>query len=163
MKSVYLGIVLACSLGLAAAAQASPQPSHEEHAGNAASMPVPAQRYATDAPLREGMARVRTALDELRHYEMGHMPRAMALQRVDTIEEAVRTMFSHCKLAPNADAALHSMLVPLLAGAQALKKNPADIAAIAAMRAAVANFPRYFDYPQWPAVTAPTDAAHAGL
>lgn len=166
MKFIHWSIALACSLGLAAELHAAPQHHHEDHAtavaNTAALPPPPAQRYATDAPLREGMARVRTALDELRHYEMGHMPADMALERVATIEDATRFMFANCKLAPAADAALHGMLVPLLAGAAELKKDPKDIAAVAAMRNAVADFPRYFDYPQWPMVTAPTEPKPAG-
>ncbi len=157
MKHHYLGIALACSLGLAAVAQAAPQHAHEDHAAHTATAPIPAQRYATDAPLREGMARVHTALDELRHYEMGHMPENMALERVATIEEATRYMFANCKLPAAPDSALHGMLGPLLAGAAALKKDPKDMAAVAAMRSAVADYPRYFDDPQWSIEAAPAD------
>ena len=162
MKLVNLGIALACSLGLAAAAQASPQHPHEDHAAHAANAPVPApaQRWATDAPLREGMGRIHTALGELRHYEMGHMSQAMALDRVATIEEATSYLFAHCKLAPDADAALHGMLGPLLTAAQTFKKNPQDMAAVAAMRDAVAQYPRYFDDPQWPVEAGSAQAAH---
>ena len=162
MKLVHLGIALACSFGVAAVAHALPQHSQEDHAAPAASTraPLPAERYATDAPLREGMTRVRSALDELRHYEMGHMPENMALERVATIEEAARYMFANCKLPPAADAALHGMLGPLLAGAAALEKDPKDMAAVAAMRKAVANYPRYFDDPQWQPEATPADPKH---
>lgn len=158
------GIALACGLGVAAVAQASPASTHEDHAAHAASAasapaPRPAQRWATDAPLREGMARVRIALDELRHYEMGHMPASMALERVASIEDATTYMFAHCKLAPDADAALHGILLPLLAAAQRMKKDTRDMAAIAAMRSVVADYPRHFDDPQW---TAEADSTHAG-
>ncbi len=94
------------------------------------------------------------------HYEMGHMPENMALERVATIEEATRFMFANCKLAAAPDAALHGMLVPLLAGAAALKKDPKDMAAITAMRHAVADYPRYFNDPQWPLEAAPAAATH---
>lgn len=159
MKLVNLGIALAFGLGLAAAAQALPQRPHEDHAANA-SVPAPAQRWATDAPLREGMGRVHTALDELRHYELGHMNQTMALERVTSIEEATRYMFAHCKLAPAADAALHGMLGPLLVATQRLQKDPQDKALVAAMRDAVADYPRYFDDPQWPVETGSADMPH---
>ncbi len=163
MKSVHLGIALACSFCLAEAVQAAPQHSHEDHAAHAtsAAAPVPAQRYVPDAALSEGMARVHTALDELRHYEMGHMPENMALVRVATIEEATRFMFANCKLAAAPDAALHGMLVPLLAGAAALKKDPKYMAAVTAMRDAVADYPRYFNDPKWPLEAAPAAGTHA--
>ncbi|MEO7064897.1 MAG: DnrO protein [Dokdonella sp.] len=157
MKSLYLGIALAFSLGLVGSVQAAPQHAHEDHA---AAAPVPTQRYVPDAPLSDGMARVHTALDELRHYEMGHMPENMALERVATIEDATRFMFANCKLAAAPDAALHGMLVPLLAGAAALKKDPKDMAAVTAMRSAVADYPRYFNDPQWPLEAAHDAAKH---
>jgi len=144
-----LGLVL---VGLLHAA--SPAVEHHDHAAHtAAPAQIPAERWATDAPLREGMAQVRVALDELRHHEMGHMSDAQARERAATIEAAIQSMFAHCKLASQPDAALHSILVPLLSAAQRLDKNPADKAAIATMREAVAPYARAFDDPQWPAET----------
>ena len=149
----------------AASAVATPPQVHEahtdqDHAAHAAagSVAIPATRWATDAPLREGMRRVHAALDELRHYEMGHMPPNMALERAVTIEDAITFMFTHCKLAPDPDKALHSILVPLLSAAQRLKNNPKDVAAVAAMRSAVENYPRYFDDAQWSVEAKPSHA-----
>lgn len=161
MKLIPLAAALVCGLA-AVAMQAAPAHAREDHAAHAAAnapVAVPATRWAVDAPLREGMGRVHTALDELRHYEMGHMPVGMALDRVTAIEDATTYMFAHCKLAPEADGVLHGMLVPLLAAAQRLKKNPQDMAAVAAMRSAVADYPRYFNDPQW---TVGADTTHAG-
>lgn len=142
-------------LALAASAQAAP-PSHEhEHHGPAvdasaqASKPI-GQRFATDEHLRKGMAEVHSALDDLAHYEMGHMPANMAAERAGKIEEAVNGIIANCKLAPEADAALHHIILPLQSAAQRLKKDPADIAAVSAMREAVAGYPGQFDDPSWP-------------
>lgn len=140
--------LLLLSTVLCAALPAIAQHSHDEHESHAASaepVAIPAQRYATDAPLRDGMSRIYTALDELTHYEMGHMPQATAVEQVDAIKAATDSIFANCKLAPDADVALHSMLVPLLSGIQAFQKNPADTSAVAAMRQAVADYPRVFD------------------
>lgn len=153
MNHVQVAVALACGL-VAGIAAAAPRHSHEDHAAHAASAPVafPAARWQADTALREGMGRVRIALDELRHFEMGHMSAGSALERIAAIEDAAKYMFAHCTLAPDADAALHGMLVPLLAGAQRLVKDPRDVAAVAAMRGAVADYPRYFDDPQWSVV-----------
>lgn len=137
---------LAALLGLALPALA--QHAHEGHAPAAATA-LPAQRHATDAPLREGMARIHEALNELRHYVMGHMPKAIAIERVDAIQSATDYLFANCKLEAQADAALHGMLAPLLAGVQAFRTNPGDTSTIAAMRQAVADYPRVFDDPGW--------------
>lgn len=141
-----------CGLILVGGLQALPayaQDDHSTHAAHATPAPVPAQRWATDAPLREGMDRVRVALDDLRHYEMGHMPANMAVERATAIEDAIAYMFANCKLEPKPDAALHGILVPLLTAAQGLKKDPQDMATVAAMRKAVADYPVYFEDSKW--------------
>lgn len=101
------------------------------------------------------MDRIHVALDELRHYEMGHMDATMALDRVGLIEQAAADIFARCKLPEDRDAVLHHMLVPLLAAAQKLKAHPDDMAQVQAMRDAVADYPRYFADPGWA-----TPAAH---
>lgn len=132
------------------------QHAHEGHADpgtHAATTPIPATRYATDAPLREGMARIHAALDELAHYEMGHMPQSLAVERVEEIKSAVDFLFANCKLDATADVALHGMLAPLLGAIQTFKAKPEDASAVAAMRSAVADYPRVFDDPAWPLQT----------
>lgn len=157
MNRPKLALAIAC-IAFAASAQAAP-PTHEHHAAAVAPGQAPAQRWATDAPLREGMVRVNAALEELRHYEMGHMTPAMARERAVAIEDAITYMFAHCKLDADADAALHGILVPLLTAAQRLDKDPRDLTAIAAMRDAVAAYPQRFDDPQWPSGAAPAESA----
>jgi hypothetical protein len=137
-------------MGLMTMAHPSP-PEQGTHPKPATTVPVPAQRWTADAPLREGMGRIQKALNTLRRYESGHLNEAAALEQVAAIQDAGSYIFTHCTLAPDADAALHSMLAPLLIAAQALKDDPHDVAAIAAMRDAVADFPRYFDDPDWSA------------
>ena len=151
MTLIKLCIGMLCGLCLAAMAQSPPPDEHAEHSASATTVPVPAERWIADAPLREGMDRIQEALQELRHYEMGHMDEATALGFVATIQDAGAYIFTHCKLKPDADAALHSMLAPLLSAAQTLKSDPHDIAAVAAMRDAVSGYPRYFDDPEWSA------------
>jgi len=142
-------------LAVAAIALAGPLPAsaQHDHAAHAAydgkQVPMPAVRWHADDTLREGMGRIHQALDELRHYEMGHMSEAMAQDRAGLIQDAGAYIFAHCKLRPQQDAVLHEMLVPLLAAAQALKENPKDMGQVAAMRKAVTDYPRYFDDPGW--------------
>jgi hypothetical protein len=150
--------LLAALLGFALPAMA--QHTHAPHEPAAATA-LPAQLHATDAPLREGMARIHGALEELRHYELGHMPKSEAIERVEAIQAATDYLFANCKLDAQADAALHGMLAPLLAGVQAFRMNPDDTSTVAAMRQAVADYPRVFDDPQWRAETeAPSPPNH---
>lgn len=152
MKPGYLAHLLLSTI-LCAALPATAQHSHDEHESHAAittPVAIPAHRHTTDAALRDGMSRVRAALDELAHYEMGHMPQSMAVERVDAIKNATDDIFANCKLSPDADAALHGMLVPLLTSIQAFQRDPAATSTIASMRRAVADYPRVFDDPNWP-------------
>ena len=65
------------------------------------------------------------------------------------VEDAAAYMFGHCTLAPEPDAALHGVLARLLGGARALAADPADTTPVAAMREAVADYPRLFDDPDF--------------
>jgi len=151
MKAMKTVLALACGLGLGMAAQASPQHTHESHPTHAATAaaPAPAQRWAPDAPLREGMRRAHTAVAELAHYEMGHMSAPMAADRAQEVQDAVTYMFANCKLSAEPDAALHGILVPLMNAAQTLKADPTKVSAVADMRAAIAHYPQYFNDPGW--------------
>jgi hypothetical protein len=150
MTSVPTLVALACGLGLAVSVQAAPPQTHADHAAHhAAKVSVPAQRWEPDASLREGMRRVHVAVDQLRHYEMGHMSAPMAVDRAAEVEDAVGFMFANCKLAAEPDAALHGILAPLLGAAQALQANPGNVKAVAAMREAITHYPHYFNDPGW--------------
>ncbi|MGB0132737.1 MAG: DnrO protein, partial [Dokdonella sp.] len=109
---------------------------------------------------REGMGRIHEALNELRHYEMGHMPESIAVEKVDEIQSSIDYLFANCKLPADADAALHAILAPLLGAVQSFEKNPKDMAALASMRKAVDDYPHRFNDPDWP-LTADA-SGHAG-
>lgn len=149
MTHLKIAAALMCALGIGAAASAVAQHAHEPVRHAVAAAPVPARRWTPDAPLRLGMRRVFVAVDALRHYEMGHMSAPMAVDRAGDVEQAVSDMFAHCKLAAEPDAALHGVLLPLLGAAQALKADPQKVAAVADMRAAIANYPTFFNDPGW--------------
>ena len=153
MKTLHTALALAVGLGLAVSVQAAPQHTHAQHAAHeataAAPAPAPAQLWEPDASLREGIRRAYTAVDQLRHYEMGHMSAPMAVDRAVEVEDAVTFMFSNCKLSAEPDAALHGILAPLLGAAQALQTNPKDMKAVADMREALAHYPHYFNDPGW--------------
>lgn len=106
MKSLFT--IAAAPLLLLAAMAAPPahaQDGHGHHApATAAAQEVPAQRYDTDAQLRAGMGKIRTAVDALGHYERGHMGREQALTFATEVQEQVAYLIANCKLAPEADA-----------------------------------------------------------
>ncbi len=149
MKPVFS--IIAWPLLLCAAVTAPPaQAQHNhQHPANAVAQAAPAQRWATDAPLRTGMAKIRTAVDALQHYERGHMGPEQAVDLATQIQQQIAYLVENCKLQPQADAALHVIIAELGAGAQALKDNPANLAAIPPLRQALQHYPRQFNDPTW--------------
>lgn len=120
------------------------------HAAPSVASEAPIQRYAADALLSEHMQGIRSAVEGLGHHEHGHMGPAMAVQLAGQVEEHVRAIVANCKLAPDADAALHAIIVPLAQDAAALKRDPRNLAAIAPMREALAEYARRFEDPALP-------------
>lgn len=139
---VWLPLLLA--LAVPAVAREHPRP-----AGLVATTAT-AQRWKTDAPLREGMGRIRQAVDALQHYEDGHMGRAQAVILAAGIERDVGFIVVHCTLVPKADAALHPILGAFMQGARALKTKPADLSSIPPLRKALQDYARLFDDPGVP-------------
>lgn len=141
---------------------AQAQSAHDAHAAHSHATQAqpdvaPAQRWATDAPLRDGMRRIRQAVQALDHYEHGHLDAVQAGNTAKLIDDAVNGMIAACKLKPDADAALHGLLVKFLAGSRAVRESgqadsrQAPAAAIADMRVALARYPQLFDDPGWKA------------
>lgn len=112
-------------------------------AGTDYAVPAGHEPWTPDAPLVDGMSRVRTAIADLR----AHPGEANVAARAADIDAAVQYMFANCKLDPEPDIALHAVLARLIAGTQALHANPADTAAVVDMQAAVANYEQLFDDP----------------
>ncbi|MBB1472586.1 MULTISPECIES: DnrO protein [unclassified Luteimonas] len=157
MKTLFAATTLALALGLAAvpATAAAQEPhaghaAHATHGSQATHAPVPAAhvRWTPDAPLVEGMARVREAMTGLAHHEMGHLGESNVLVLATDIDQAIEYMFANCKLDAEPDIALHGLLARLMAGTQALRADPANAAPVADMRAAVADYGLLFDDPE---------------
>ncbi len=132
------------------AAQGQVQHEHDQHQTVVAASPqAPAQGWATDAPLRTGMANIRTSVEALRHLQMGHMSRQQALAEVGMIGQSIDHIIANCKLDPDADAVLHQVIAKLIHGSAGLKSDLKDKAAMASLRAALLDYQQLFDDPSW--------------
>lgn len=111
--------------------------------------PVPENHvpWTPDAPLVEGMSRVRTAIAGLEHEGSAHPDEATVQARAADVDGAVEYMFANCSLDPEPDIALHAILARLMAGTQALRGNPGNALAVADMQGALANYEQLFDDP----------------
>jgi hypothetical protein len=161
--ALVLGVAAGCSRDAPPAATAGPEAvadaahvdepagadAHDAAQGHAQALgvdfPVPENHepWAPDAPLVEGMSRVRAAIAALET----HPDEATVGARAADVDAAVEYMFANCRLPTEPDIALHAILARLMAGSQALKDNPSDTAAVADMHGAVANYEQLFDDP----------------
>jgi len=116
---------------------------HHGQAGMDFPVPEGHTPWTPDAPLIEGMSRVRVAIAGV---EADPDP-ATVVARATDIDAAIEYMFANCKLETEPDVALHAVLARLMAGSQALHANPADSAPVADMHAAVGNYEALFDDP----------------
>lgn len=152
-------ILSVSALALAGALSAAPamaqSATHHGHAAHAASaghdakVQAPAQRWATDAPLRAGMRNLREATETLNHYQMGHLDDTQRDNAVDRIDAAIKDMFANCKLKPDADVALHGLLAKFIAGANAARAGTFGKAELVPMQEALAQYPQLFDDHDW--------------
>lgn len=79
------------------------------------------RKFATDKNLRQGMDTVLDTMMKLHRSESSGFAKNQLIDAGKNIEAAVQGVFKNCKLAPEADAALHPVLSEILAGAGLFK------------------------------------------
>lgn len=146
MKAAIFFAAVPLLLLAAVSVPATAQDTHR-HPATAVTHATQGQRWATDAPLRAGMAQIRAAVDALGPLEHGRMGPEPVMVLATQIERHIAYVVAHCKLEPRADAALHGIISELGAGARALKTNPADRSVIPSMRDALQRYSLQFDDP----------------
>lgn len=106
------------------------------------------QKWPTDAPLREAMSKLKTAVDAVAE---GEAPSAEAASRVaDAVKSQVSYMLSNCKLEPKADGVLHVLIADLMKGADEVGAVSTRTTGIDRIRAALKAYPQHFS-PAWQA------------
>lgn len=150
--SILLALALVAGQALAGTRD-DPHAAHDHashHGSPTQDSPVvhpPEGGWTPDAPLREGMRRMRDAIQALAPHEDAPMTEAAVGAQLAEIDRAAAYMFANCRLEPEPDHALHDVLARLMAGAQALRSDPADPSPVASMRAALHDYARLFDDP----------------
>ena len=135
-------------------------PSHDHHKPSAGLHLNQGQRWVTDAPLRQGMSGIREALIIAVHADTAHpLSAAEAGKLADAIRTQTDYLIANCVLTPKADAVLHVLLGQLLEGAEALRQNPANEAALHHIITALKDYPVYFNHEGWKPVTTATPAS----
>ena len=154
--AIFAAVLFALPAVVLAQNHPDPAPAvHAEHAHAATrTAAVPAgKHWATDAPLRDGMRRVRQAVQALEHAEHGQLDATQTTNIAGLIDGAVNDMIANCKLDPDADAALHGLLAKFLVGAHAARTGQGIPAALADMQGALKQYPLLFDDASWDAAS----------
>ena len=114
-------IAAACAPG-AMAASAAPAAAHAHDGAPAAKTRLDhGRKWASDAPLREGMTRIRALVaPELPRAHAGTMAPAEYAALAAKVEVQVGNIVANCKLPPEADAVLHGVLSELSSGTAAM-------------------------------------------
>lgn len=127
-------------------------PAEHGHGQHAASELVlnDGKRWATDAPLRQGLERIRdAAIPVVAASSARPLTKDEASALSSAIKDQVQFLVENCKLEPKADAALHVLLNDFLEGAGALATDPTSKPALERVVKALDLYPQYFDHQGW--------------
>lgn len=157
IKAIRLAAATGIVLGLTAAGGAAAHDHDHDHGASAATPSALAlnqgRKWPTDASLRQGMGRIRDAMEAA-------MP-AISAGKADTarfdaaagqVNEQIAFMVQNCKLDKETDAMLHLVLAEIIAGAEAMEGKSKELdrrdGAVKVIDA-LENYDRYFDHPGW--------------
>ena len=144
-----VALTVAC-VGLPVFAQTHTTESadHSHHHADAVAPDAAAGPFLTDAPLRAGMTRVAESVEVLAGISAASgqdsVDEARVLGSTAEIQSAIQFIFSECRLAPDADAALHTLLADLLRATAALNEAPSDLQPVAAMQNVLKRYAEQF-------------------
>jgi hypothetical protein len=150
-----LSIAMLAALTLAGAAAGADLPSHSHEAVPGAVAAAPAARFATDRALRDGMEDMRAAVvGRSGAIHAGSLAPRQYRDLAGILERDVAWIVANCKLAPDADAALHGILAEIATGMAAMRRQGTESPADGAMRVgrALNAYAERFDDPGFPQV-----------
>jgi len=136
-------IALAVALSFAGpAAYGQAAHDHGHAAGEAKLVLNQGKKWETDAPLRQGMENIRSALGSHMKYE------ALAAK----VSTEVAGIVQNCKLEPEADAQLHLVIADIMGGVEALEgkvKGETRRAGAEKIARALNAYGEHFDHAGW--------------
>lgn len=152
--SVALAAAAACASPAFAATPAAAPAAPAAHAHDEAAAGKLAldhgRKWATDAPLRQGMGRIRSLADAgVAQVHGGKMTPAQYTDLARKVELEVAGIVGNCKLDPQADAMLHQVLGSIGEGTDAMagKGNLSREQGLMRVAEAANDYGRFFDHP----------------
>lgn len=129
------------------AGHAGDHAAHADHRGLQGLALNEGRKWATDEPLRLGMANMRSLLAQAG--PASKMDTAHATALADGLHAQVNYLIVNCKLEPRADAVLHVLIAEVLAGAGQLAEPGTRAQGVESIERALQEYPKYFDHPGW--------------
>lgn len=134
---------------------------HDASAGMALQRPPGGGRWATDAPLRQGMETIHAALEvAIPTFEKGEMTDSAATKLAAVVTGQVQFLVANCQLEPDADAQLHILIGQMLSAAEAMAADAGSAEGVPQLHAAVQLYGDYFEHPGLHDHSAPHHADH---
>ena len=117
------------------------------------------KKWATDAPLRQAMAAIRSSVNQT-------LPAAHAGKATPADYDAfgkevtaqVTYIVENCKLDPKADAQLHIVIGDIMSGVEAAQGKPTDAeraSGVVKIAQAINTYGKHFDHAGWQAINLP--------
>lgn len=110
-------------------------------------------KWQTDAPLRQGMSKIRVAVEQtLPAVHAGNLPTARYRALGETVDRQIAYIVKNCKLAPEADAVLHNVIAGLTEGSDVVSgRKVADdrSAGVVQLVKTLDSYGTYFDHAGW--------------
>lgn len=149
MKRQFIASLFLCAFAAASPTLATAAAAAHDHGAAVGQLQLNAgKKWATDAPLRQGMGSIRQA--------MAHSLHAIHANRMTDKEYAalslkikrnVEAIVAGCKLPPDADAQLHIVVAELLDGAEQMAGKPQPMDGAIKVIGALDNYGKYFNDP----------------
>jgi len=148
---------VAVALGLSGAALAATGAAAHDHGGHQVKLALDnGKKWATDEPLRKGMASIRASVEgSLHEIHEGKLDAAGYNALADKVGAQVGGIVAECKLEPKADAQLHVVIAQMLEGVEAMQGKQKKVkrqAGAVKVLTALEQYGNYFDDPNWKAI-----------
>lgn len=157
VKIWKLAAAAALAVGLSGVASAATGAAAHEHGGHVVKLTLDhGKKWATDEPLRKGMAAIRGNLEGALHeIHAGKLDAAGYNVLADKVGAQVGSIVADCKLEPKADAQLHAVIAQMLEGVDAMQGKQKKVkrqAGAVKVLTALEHYGTYFDDPNWKAI-----------
>jgi len=154
LSLIVAAAALAAAAAPAALAAGAPPAAHAHDGAPGATVKLDhGRKWASDAPLRDGMGRIRGLVaPKVAGAHAGTMGTAEYAALAGQVEVEAGKIVANCKLPPEADAVLHGVLSDLMAGTDAMAgrgKATAPRDGFVKVVTAVNDYGRTFEHPGW--------------